>query len=634
MESLNDLISAGILWDSVVHEAITLLESEERTIFYGPSTPLSPSSSLRVALQSSLYTTQTQCDHIRALFSALTLPQELSQLSEMYAPPSPMKPTFFAAGLGLDHPRPSSLPGLSRTVSLSPTKLDTKRFTWNGSVESANTTLRRQEKKRMSDFGSDEQEDLDLDLDLARSKSAPVTPLIGVEEEYINRSGNGEISSFGMDALTLQRKHKRDGLGVFGVPIPHPSTPHRKTASGSTVGTPSSASKFTTMQTTRHPLSLFALHHSLQSAIAAKRYACSHLLALRFDEGDVEGEDEEGYWEDVRSVMGLLTGTLGDAANRLVEAVDEAEEKRRLEQNPTPKSSLGDVELEMEENLSRSPLEKKKIETVRSMKQMMSFAPMPSHLTRFAAHVDAISSAMNDARDNLEQCVTSLQEDARYPSSQAQEDPALQAYERLRRELGLALRECERGRERLLDLIAASNPSPGSEEEEDELHDLPAFGQDMVGSDESDKPDSYCPPMLDFERFGADDRITVVSGEGLPEDDDVDDASAHLLRMASSKYLPPQGIEQVFEAEPDPVVTFMKEKSKLTREERIKMMKARREGSHGLTPSPPSGDTATHSRSGRESWGPGEDVVQELKDVIWQVGEKRRKMTVQLETAP
>lgn len=258
---------------------------------------------------------------------------------------------------------------------------------------------------------------------------------------------------------------------------------------------------------------------------------------------------------------------------------------------------------------------------------MVSFAPMPSHLTRFAAHVDAISSAMNDARDNLEQCVTSLREDTR--PSQEEEDPALLAYERLRRELGLALRECERGRERLLDLIAASNPSPGSEEE-DELHDLPALGQDIGGSDESDKPDSHS-PMLDFERFnGEDTGITVVSGEGLP-DDDVDDASAHLLRMASSKHLPPQGIEQVFEAEPEPAVAFTREKSKLTREERIKMTKARRESGQGLALSPSSGDTAPPRR---ESWGPGGDVVQELKDVIWQVGEKRRRMSAQLETAP
>ena len=31
-------------------------------------------------------------------------------------------------------------------------------------------------------------------------------------------------------------------------------------------------------------------------------------------------------------------------------------------------------------------------------------------------------------------------------------------------------------------------------------------------------------------------------------------------------------------------------------------------------------------RSNRPGWGPGTDVVEELKDVIWKVGERRRKM--------
>ena len=36
-------------------------------------------------------------------------------------------------------------------------------------------------------------------------------------------------------------------------------------------------------------------------------------------------------------------------------------------------------------------------------------------------------------------------------------------------------------------------------------------------------------------------------------------------------------------------------------------------------------------RPGRERWGPGGEVVQELKDVIWKVGEKKRKMSQQVQ---
>ena len=65
------------------------------------------------------------------------------------------------------------------------------------------------------------------------------------------------------------------------------------------------SSKFTKPQPSRHPLSHSALNHSLQNTLAARRHACSHLLALRF--GD---DEDDGYWEDVRSVMGLLSSAL------------------------------------------------------------------------------------------------------------------------------------------------------------------------------------------------------------------------------------------------------------------------------------------------------------------------------------
>jgi hypothetical protein len=86
--------------------------------------------------------------------------------------------------------------------------------------------------------------------------------------------------------------------------------------------------------------------------------------------------------------------------------------------------------------------------------------------------------------------------------------------------------------------------------------------------------------------------------------------------------LPPAGAEQVFESEAE-VGVFTRERSKLSREERIQLAKARRESGLGLEISVTSpGDTVE-----REKWGPGGEVVQELKDVIWKVGERRRKMT-------
>ncbi|KAG6881155.1 hypothetical protein C0993_002601, partial [Termitomyces sp. T159_Od127] len=106
----------------------------------------------------------------------------------------------------------------------------------------------------------------------------------------------------------------------------------------------------------------------------------------------------------------------------------------------------------------------------------------------------------------------------------------------------------------------------------------------------------------------------------------MDDATSHLLLSTSTRHLPPPGIEQVFEADTGSVGAFKRERSKLTREERIKLMKVKRESKGGLLGLGLSTSQEMERRGGVEKWGPGGEVVQELKDVIWKVGERRRRM--------
>jgi hypothetical protein len=77
-------------------------------------------------------------------------------------------------------------------------------------------------------------------------------------------------------------------------------------------------------------------------------------------------------------------------------------------------------------------------------------------------------------------------------------------------------------------------------------------------------------------------------------------------------------------------VQFMRERSKLSREERIELTKARREKREGRGSYPGSTDEGLLVERARRGLGPGGEVVQELKDVIWKVGERRRKMAEQL----
>ncbi|KAK0215008.1 hypothetical protein IW262DRAFT_1440545 [Armillaria fumosa] len=570
MDTLNDLISANDAWNSVVHEVLALVEKEEKY----SSVPSLPSSPLRVALSSTLHTTQIQSDNVRNLFAALTSPPELSQLSEMYAPPSPPSKSFFFP------PRPISEPASRR---LSFTSRDSKRSTWNGSYSSlvvagspTRQILKRREKRRS---------DLSALLGTPTSQSEPVTPisttaLSGVQEEDRDTSDDDDLSftnppegstPFGMAALDLRRRRKSAGLDALGMSYnrSYVSPPRSPISTSSAPRSPAaSAAKFTAIRPARHPLSLSSLQTLLQGTLGSKRYACAHLLALRFGE-----DDDEGYWEDVRSVMELLTSTFADTAARLTVALEEAEALKVRLENPSP-SSLP----------SHS----------RSVSQ--SFAPMPSHMSRFAVHVDAISSALKDAREDLDQCVDALRDEASLFSPDPH--PALEAYERLRRELGLALRECERGRERLLDIISPprldDDPDPDADPFSGSIpDDLPG-----LASDDSDKPDSSASPA----EYGD---VTVEHRTAITEEQ-----------------LPPPGIEQVFESEEGAGMLFHREKSKLSREDRIKLVKQRRErGEPVLVPREPDDGGLKV-----EKWGPGGEVVQELKDVIWKVGEKRRRL--------
>ncbi|PPQ68050.1 hypothetical protein CVT26_007334 [Gymnopilus dilepis] len=652
--ALDDLIAANEMWESVVQDAVTFLDSEERSSS-GSSSP----SPIRVALHSCLQTTHTQCDNIRQLFAALTSPSNLSQLSEMYAPPSPMALGFSPEMISRPFSFPS--PRLPSSQLPRPTTPENKRSTWNGSYASLagagsppSTLFRRRDEKK-----ANHRMHLSDVFRLAPT-SAPVTPLplspgtplpevpensISLSEGLPSSSTSPIPSHFGAAALDLQRRRKTGGLEVFRAPSPSYFTQDmrapRSARNSAFASTISSSSKFTSPQPSRHPLSYAALTSSLQGALAAKRYTCSHLLALRFTD-----DEDDGYWEDVRSVIGLLTSTLTDSFSRLAEALDEAEQEKLRAQNPTP-----DIDL------SRSPerdcvpgiSDSESQGTRRRSSSKVSFAPVPSQFSRFAAHVAAISSALEDARDDLEQCVAALRSETPYttPSSasrklrhsrsfskpggpgadeepEAEEPRAVQAYERLRRELGLALRECERGRERLLELV---HPPPIPSDDDEDFDDLPSLGHD--GSDDSDKPDPVYPSEDEGEfspNVGPRSQPSVVNTDAV-EGAPIDDATSHLLLTTSSLHLPMPGVDEVFEAETGPKTSFTRERSKLSREERIKLAKARRESGKGLA----IGGTGTGEDDGSvqrgvEKWGPGGDVVQELKDVIWKVSERKRML--------
>lgn len=594
---------------------------------------------LRVAFNSSLVTTQQQCDNVRQLLSALTSPSELSQLSEMYAPASPVKAAFSL-------PNPQSLRTLRRQRSFSNTERKSmnttsptsKRQTWNGGRLSMIETRSMPVLNRRTRHRSDLSAVVDMNDCFAESSSTPTTPAkarlaeVSEDNEDLELSSEELQDTFGSAALQIRRNRQRQGAEILGI-SPSPST------QGSFR---SPSFRFTTMQTSRHSLSLPALHLTLQNALASKRFACSYLLALRFDD-----DDNEGYWEDVRSIMKLLSSALEDATSRLSEALDHAEKQRQKDEQPTSPSECSHNPLSREGSVS-PPISKSPSPMPTPFPRLylhgsnapLSFAPSPHSLTRFAGHVDAMSSALEDARQQLKECIEGLKED-RIDGDlelgierEGREQIVLLSYERLRRELGLALRECERGKSALSDVFEARRRERFSrrddeEEDEDEMPSLAPDGGSGSLADSDDKHDltPATPPSLTVPlhaRIASFDQAQFQSGVG--SELTRDDVSQHLLLVATPNHLPPPGIEQVFETDIAKAPTLAREKSKLPREERIRLMKMRRESAKNPVSNlahTPSDEVTGKKRP--QSWGPTTEVVEELKDVIWKVGERRRK---------
>jgi hypothetical protein len=622
------------------------------------SPSLSPTSPLRVALHSSLQSTQVQSDNVRHVLVGLTAPSALARLSEMYAPPSPMRP------LAALHSRSGSATAGSRVRASSPLSSD-KRATWNGSISYSYAALASAGSPSRRSLKRWEKRRSDLSALLLRpngaSMSAPTTPklcksLDGVEEERGDDLAAGSLSEqegdtdavvplsergqFASDALEFQRQRRSRGIEAFFPSTrspppkytaisPQPPTPthitrlaHRSTPNPGQSPPPSSsysASRFTAMQIPRHPLSLYSLTLTLNGALAARRYAASHLLALRFDDRDDNGRSGESYWDDVRAVMALLTSALTNATAPLVEALEAAEHERLLTENPSPTTAHSRAS--SSESHSR-PSSFQRL--ARRTSHIKSFAPLPSHLSRFAAHVDALMNALQDAREHLESCVASLRGGGT-ATKNPQDTPALRAYECLRRELGLALRECERGREPLLELLL---PPRADSEDEDEEEEVPALGPDAESSD-SDKDASSRAAHSPLSSPTHAVLVEARPGDNEEDEDEGAAVSAHGrdVLVVGLEHLPAPGIEQVFEAADVDVAqdadadahTLVRPRSKLSRAERIAAAKARRATTGGL-------GLSVGDRDGTEAvqWAPVGDVVQELKDVIWKVGEQRR----------
>lgn len=520
---------------------------------------------LRVALQSSLQAVTTHVDRVRQLFSPLTSPNELAQMSEMYAPPSPTT----------SH---QSLASPDKLRASTPNK--NKRITWSGPTS-------RQLARQSMDIRS-----------LFTRPGSPIPPVPRLPQHPSSPSEGSEISYGALD-LDLHKNKTPPQRHSLATPR----------SAGSLRPSPTAASRFTAMQSMRNPLSMSSMDAALQAALDSKRFACAHLLALRFDE-----EEDELYWEDVRAVMSLLSTSLEDETARLSQAMDEWHRSRQRDARPSATSTpspLSDSESRPTIRLSQ-----------RRHRQLPSFAPTSSQVTKATTHMESIASALDRAFGQLETCVSTLRRhDAPGASGLEQStEAAMSAYESLRRELGLALRECERARSPILAVLNDTTGEVDNEESTDPLDPSPESNRNAQGNEaeEDAYPDSPT-------RAGASSPPPAYVSRGPSQI--VDDATAHLLAGATAGELPPFGVDRVFEAESGPSSIgpgYVKVRTTIPRAERIKLAQAKRRSVRV--------GHASMDIEGRAT-GHGVDIVEELREVISQVHERKRRMAAATEHA-
>jgi len=397
---------------------------------------------------------------------------------------------------------------------------------------------------------------------------------------------------------------------------------------------------------------------------------------VREDEEDDEEDDaldaeiayDPAYWEDVRSVLGLFKTALEDGVEKLKDAFPEAifpsatpsppEETTPSIPSTTAVVTPASVRAAPQDLLVESSDVREEIGRTNELLGILKggkagrgagsdagFAPMPSQLARFVRHMETMQNALMEAQAALRESVqmlasssasasTSISSSSSVdgPTPTVQEQEA--GYDRLRSALGVAFRECERGRSPLVDHLRPSNVGLGlrmgetiPEELEDSDHlreSMPQLIHDDNDDQERSSTESTAPHPHGVAGDGDGEPLAAIVEGSRPVDEPESRAHAPTLQQLLEQAFVPEGREQVFEAEPpsQPQVEFDRKRPTLSREERIKLVKARRANTDLPDPGNGKGDGKNvKKRKSRV----GLDVIQELKDVIWQVGERRRR---------
>lgn len=323
------------------------------------------------------------------------------------------------------------------------------------------------------------------------------------------------------------------------------------------------------------PLTLPALKAAcLGLHMKRRRMACC-LLGLKFHDQD------EVYWSTARETLQELSNAIKGAVTDLEAVLDVAK--------ATP------VTHSVKETTSLPPPWTVDIEST----GIADFAPRTSDHTTLMHHVETMERAL----------ATAWAEVQAVKRAAGQADGLTEQWGKVRGSIGQLVREWERGKDHVLKI----NPAPVTSPEIDTLETehgqpppLPSFMK-AWNDDENATPDASFTSVED----------TDTSSE-YPIDHDSD-------TLSRTELLPPPGHDLVFESQPVPITGLPIERSKLSREDRIRLMKEARDKGMTLGEMLHQRDNggSGESESARQMMQMGGEVVGELKGMIGII--RRRK---------
>lgn len=236
------------------------------------------------------------------------------------------------------------------------------------------------------------------------------------------------------------------------------------------------------------------------------------------------------------------------------------------------------------------------------------FAPRFSDRTLFNDHLSVLSSLLRHAQSQVELLENVMPEGSSLPVADVDVGMLQHRWDSVREDLGGMIKEWERGRQ-VLQRVRVEKPWVKPTTAGDPEENIPAFVKNWESENDAD---------ADGAGLTSNETSLVTDAEAIaqtPEDHATiashDDATSHLLESSSVKFLPPPGIEAVFEGISGRA-RAVEVKSKMSRDERIAMIRQEREAAAAVE----------KDRDCSKSNSNGVEMVSELRDVI---GELRRR---------